>query len=334
MQAPSFWWRKPGAAATLLRPLATAYGGIAARRMGQAGEGVGIPVVCIGNPTVGGSGKTPTVLATARLLADAGERPAFLTRGYGGRLKGPLAVDANSHQAVDVGDEPLLLARVFPTIVARDRVAGARLARDAGATVIVMDDGFQNPSLAKNCAILVVDGERGIGNGLVFPAGPLRAPLAFQLRQAHAIVVIGTGTAAASVINAAMGLETGVFEGSFEPAAHVVATLRRQPVLAFAGIGNPDKFFATLATAGIDARVRHSFPDHHFVTTDEASRLLREAERENLSLVTTEKDFVRLQRDGVLGDLRAATRALPITLAFSDEIGFRRFVLRRIRSNA
>src|SRR6185295_300855 len=188
MQAPGFWWKKSGAAAALLSPLAAIYGSVAARRLAQSGERTGVPVICIGNPTVGGAGKTPTAIAVARMLISAGERPAFLTRGFGGRLAGPVIVEP-SHAAAEVGDEPLLLARVAPTVVSRDRVAGARHAIAAGATAIVMDDGFQNPALAKDLSILVIDGTRGIGNGHVIPAGPLRAPLAPQLGRAHAILV-------------------------------------------------------------------------------------------------------------------------------------------------
>jgi len=164
MRAPRFWWEKPGAMAALLSPFASVYGAIAARRLEQPGTRVGIRVICVGNPTVGGAGKTPAAMMIARLLIDAGERPYFLTRGYGGRLAGPVVVEAG-HTAVQVGDEPLLLARIAPTVVAANRVAGAQLAREKGATVIVMDDGFQNPSLVKDFSILVIDGVRGTGNG-------------------------------------------------------------------------------------------------------------------------------------------------------------------------
>ena len=180
MQAPAFWWKKPGAAAALLSPVAAIYGAVAARRLAQPGAHAGIPVICIGNLTVGGAGKTPTAIAVARLLIAAGEKPIFLIRGYGGTLAGPVTVAAG-HDAAQVGDEAVLLARVAPTIVAHDRVAGARLAKENGASVIVMDDGFQNPSLAKKLSILVIDGTRGIGNARIIPAGPLRAPLEPQL---------------------------------------------------------------------------------------------------------------------------------------------------------
>ena len=190
MREPSFWWGEASLASAMLAPLAAIYGAVAQARLARRGRRAAAPVVCIGNFTVGGAGKTPTALVVARMLAAAGERPVFLSRGYGGTLAGPVLVDPTRHRAQDVGDEPLLLARTAPTIVARDRVKGASIA--AGASVIVMDDGFHNPSLAKDFAVLVVDARRGIGNGRVIPAGPLRAPLDAQLARAHALVLVGT----------------------------------------------------------------------------------------------------------------------------------------------
>ena len=189
MREPSFWWGEASLASALLAPLAAIYGAVAQARLGARGRRAGAPVVCIGNLTVGGAGKTPTALAVAAILAAASERPVFLSRGYGGTLAGPVRVDPARHGGHDVGDEPLLLARAAPTIVARDRVKGAAIA--AGASVIVMDDGFHNPSLVKDFSLLVVDARRGIGNGRVIPAGPLRAPLDAQLARAHALVVVG-----------------------------------------------------------------------------------------------------------------------------------------------
>src|SRR5215472_8768908 len=184
MREPSFWWGEASLASAMLAPLAAIYGAVAQARLARRGRRAAAPVVCIGNFTVGGAGKTPTALAVPRMLAAAGERPVFLSRGYGGTLAGPVLVEPTRHRAQDVGDEPLLLARTAPTIVARDRVKGASIA--AGASVIVMDDGFHNPSLAKDFAVLVVDARRGIGNGRVIPAGPLRAPLDAQLARARA----------------------------------------------------------------------------------------------------------------------------------------------------
>jgi tetraacyldisaccharide 4'-kinase len=318
MQAPGFWWRKSGAAAALLSPLAAIYGSIAARRLAQSGDRVGVPVICIGNPTIGGAGKTPTAIAVARLLIGAGQRPAFLTRGYGGKLSGPVQVET-SHTAADVGDEPLLLARVARTIVARDRVAGAQHAIAAGATVIVMDDGFQNPSLAKDLSILVIDGTRGIGNGKVVPAGPLRAPLAPQLGRAHAILVVGDG--------AAMPTNLPTFHARLEPDRAALARLESRRVLAFAGIGDPQKFFATLAAAGINAQIQRGFADHHRYRADEAAALIAEAERHDLALVTTEKDLARLQGDPALAVLAARAQALPVELIVSERDDLERLVL-------
>src|SRR5262245_23932686 len=223
MREPPFWWRDPGIEARLLSPVAAVYGAVAARRLGGAGQRAGVPVVCIGNPTVGGAGKTPLAIAVARMLAGAGERPVMLSRGYGGSERGPVRVDPARHGAAEVGDEPLLLARVAPTIVAADRVAGAAVARAAGASVIVMDDGFQNPSLAKDFSVLVVDGRRGIGNGRVIPAGPLRAPLGAQLDRAHAIVVVGAIERAASAVTQARARSLPVFTARLAPDAAFIA---------------------------------------------------------------------------------------------------------------
>ncbi len=326
MQAPRFWWDKPGAMAALLSPFASLYGAIAARRLQQAGARAGIPVICVGNPTVGGAGKTPAAMAIARLLIEAGERPYFLTRGYGGRLAGPVIVEP-AHTAVQVGDEPLLLARVAPTVVAANRVAGARLAREKGASVIVMDDGFQNPSLAKDFSILVIDGTRGIGNGRVLPAGPLRAPLEPQLERADAILIVGSESGAISLSVAARVRNLPLFHATLEPDAATVAALAGQKVLAFAGIGDPEKFFATVAAAGIDAPIKRGFSDHHRYSIKEARRLLEEAKRNKLSLLTTEKDAARIQSDVALGELAARTRALPVTLTVTESEDFRKLVL-------
>ena len=318
MQAPGFWWERPGAAVALLSPFARIYGVIAERRLGQRGERAGIPVVCIGDPTVGGAGKTPTAIAVARLLIAADRRPMFLTRGYGGTLAGPVMVEA-SHSATQVGDEPLLLARIAPTIVARDRVAGARHAKEKGAGFIVMDDGFQNPSLAKDLSILVIDGTRGIGNGHVIPSGPLRAPFHSQLDHAQLLLILGEITGASPVVIAAGRREFPLVRAALEPDREVIASLRGKRVLAFAGIGHPEKFFATLAAAGIEAPIRRAFPDHHHYRTGEAAALISEAANNNLELVTTEKDLVRLQGDPSLAQLAAHARAVPVSLGSSGE---------------
>jgi len=292
MREPTFWWRPGGG--SLLSPLAGIYGAVAALRMRAQGGGVGVPVICVGNLTVGGAGKTPAALAIARLLLAAHERPFFLSRGYGGQSSGPLRVDPAVHSAAAVGDESLLLARLAPTIVARDRLAGAKAARCGAATVIVMDDGFQNPTLAKELAILMVDGRRGIGNGRTIPAGPLRAPLETQISHAQAMVIVGRPDGLTALVERARRHNVAIFHTRLEPDGPTIAALGGRRVLAFAGIGDPEKFFATLTENGIAVAERASFPDHHRYTAAEAQTLLARADKENLVLVTTEKDLARL----------------------------------------
>ena len=327
MREPSFWWRPAGVTARLLSPFGALYGLIAAARMARPGRAARIPVLCIGNLTLGGAGKTPTALAVAQILDAAGRRPFVLSRGYGGELAGPVRVDPAKHRSAEVGDEPLLLARSVPTIVARDRAAGADAARAAGADSIVMDDGFQSPGLRKDRSMLVVDGRRGIGNGKVFPAGPLRAPLESQLGRAHAVLVIGAGPAGEAVAAAAQAHGVPVFHGRLEPDGRAVAVLKGRPVLAFAGIGDPEKFFATLRGAGIEVRAAIAFPDHHRYRRIEALDLLGRAEREGLVPVTTEKDWVRLAGQEDLAALAAVAHALPVTLKVIEDGAFRDWLL-------
>jgi tetraacyldisaccharide 4'-kinase len=238
-------------------------------------------------------------------------------------------VDPLLHHAAEVGEEPLLLAGVAPAIVARDRVAGAAAAVAAGADVIVMDDGFQNPSLHKDFSVLVVDGRRGVGNGAVIPAGPLRAPLAAQFARADALVVVGeTGTAALPAGILDRGIP--VFRAKLVPDGGCVAALGGGPVLAFAGIGDPEKFFATLRDAGITVAATRSFPDHHRYTRAEAVALCEQADREGLILVTTEKDVARMRGDDTVAQLVFHANSFPVTLAFDDTAAFNALLLERI----
>ncbi|MFH6784418.1 MULTISPECIES: tetraacyldisaccharide 4'-kinase [Methylobacterium] len=324
---PGFWWREaPTPAARLLAPLGAAYGALAARRMAKGGAAAACPVVCIGNFTLGGAGKTPTALAVAALLRELGRRPAFLSRGYGGRLAGPVRVDPARHGAAEVGDEPLLLARAAPVIVARDRVAGAAACRAAGADVVVMDDGLQNPSLAKDLALAVFDGAVGLGNGLVFPAGPLRAQASVQWPRIHAALAIGEGASGERILAEARRRGLPALHGRLVPDRHAAAALRGRPVLAFAGIGRPEKFFATLRDLGADLREARPFPDHHAFTAAEVQALTAEAAGRDLLLVTTEKDRVRLP-----ADMPVAT--LPVMLAL-DEAEVLADLLRGLRKPA
>jgi tetraacyldisaccharide 4'-kinase len=331
LRAPAFW-QETGIASALLAPVAGLYGWAAAARMRRPGSSAGVPVICVGNPTLGGGGKTPAALAIGRFLLAAGERPFFLSRGYGGRARGPLVVDPERHGAREVGDEPLLLARIAPTVVARARPAGAALAREHGASVIVMDDGFQNPSLAKDFAVLVLDGRRGIGNARVFPAGPLRAPLEIQLERAQALIAVGEIAAAASVLAKAEALGIPVFRGRLEPYAQALAALAGKDVLAFAGIADPQKFFATLADRAIRIGARRAFADHHRYRAKDVARLLAEADRHGLVPVTTEKDLARISGDPRIAALAARAQAVPVELVLDQEAEFRGLVLSAVRN--
>lgn len=324
MREPAFWWRTGTGGA--LAPLAAFYGAVAGLRMQARGQQAGLPVICLGNLTVGGAGKTPAALAVAQLLLAAHERPFFLSRGYGGRLAGPVRVNPALHRAADVGDEPMLLVRLAPTIVARDRRAGAALARSAGASIIVMDDGFQNPSLAKDLSFVLVDGRRGIGNGRVFPAGPLRAPLELQLDRAQALILVGAPDGAARVVERAERRRTPILHARLEPDRAVVNAIGRRKVLAFAGIADPDKFFATLTAAGIEIANRTAFADHHRFTAAEGRDLVARAQENNLMLLTTEKDLVRLAGEPELKELAAHTSALPVRLVIEEQDRLREMV--------
>jgi tetraacyldisaccharide 4'-kinase len=329
MREPRFW-REDGALARLFTPVAAVYGAISGARMARPGARARVPVICAGNLTLGGAGKTPTAIAITKLLLSDGARPFFLSRGHGGALAGPVRVTPQ-HRAADVGDEPLLLTRVAPTIIARDRVQGAELAVAEGASIIVMDDGFQNPSLNKDCSLVVLDGERGIGNGRAFPAGPLRAPLDVQLRSASALLVIGeTSARVEDVIARAQKRGLPILHGRLAPEPASIAALANKKALAFAGIAHPEKFFATVAAAGIEAPVRRAFADHHPFTSADARELLEQARRENLLLLTTEKDLARMQGDAACTELAAAAASLPVRLETEPE-AFREIVNRAMR---
>jgi tetraacyldisaccharide 4'-kinase len=310
----------------MLSPLGALYGAIAARRMARKGLDAGIPVICVGNYHVGGAGKTPTVLALTRLLRELGETPVVLSRGYGGRLKGPVMVDRERHTAADVGDEPLMLVREVPVAVARDRLDGAALAKSQGATVILMDDGFQNPRIAKDAALIVIDSERGLGNGKVFPAGPLRAPLRSQLAHTDALVLIGDGHAADDVAAQLVARERPVLRARLKPEAAAVAQLFGKSVLAFAGIGDPERFFRSLRASGIEVVRTRPFADHHMFSKAEIAALAAEAGREQLALVTTEKDLARLRGS----ELPDAVVPFAVKLEFDDPAALRKLVIEHL----
>jgi tetraacyldisaccharide 4'-kinase len=249
-----------------------------------------------------------------------------LSRGYGGRLDGPVMVDPARHIARDVGDEPMMLSQTLPVAVARDRVGGVALARSQGASVIVMDDGFQNPAIHKDASLIVIDGERGLGNGKVFPAGPLRASLAAQLDRTDALIVIGYGSAADHTAAAIATRGKPVLRAHLKPDAAAVAQLAGRRVLAFAGIGDPARFFRALREGGMEVAAERVFADHHVFSNSEIDSLLADARRDGLALVTTEKDLARLRDvEGVPAWARDVA-VFPVTLEPEEPARLRKFV--------
>jgi len=307
--SPPEFWERQGPLPLLLAPLGWAYG--AAGRLRRAAARpwrAPVPVLCVGNLVVGGAGKTPVVLDLARRLLARGERPHLLSRGYGGSLAGPVRVDPARHGYREVGDEALLLARVAPSWIANDRAAGAKAAIAAGATVLVLDDGFQNPSLVQDLKFVVVDATYGFGNGYILPAGPLREPAASGLARADAVVVMGDGEAgihrmlgSLPVLRAHLVLRQGT------------QSLQGARVVAFAGIGRPHKFFEFLDQLGARVVARHAFADHQPYGSDALEPILTEAAREGAQALTTEKDGVRIP-----AELRDRITLVPVVVQWDD----------------
>jgi tetraacyldisaccharide 4'-kinase len=309
LRAPAFWSRRTPLS-TLLVPLGVLYAGIGRlRRLMARPQDAGVPIVCIGNLVAGGAGKTPVALAVARHLMARGIDVRFLSRGYGGTLAGPSRVVPGRHDAAEVGDEPLLLAGIAPCWIAKDRAAGALAAAADGAQVIVMDDGHQNPSLAKSVSIVVVDGETGFGNGRIIPAGPLREPVAGGLARADAVVLLGEDRAGV-VQRLPQGLP--LLQGRLTPTEESRA-LDGKTVLAFAGIGRPEKFFDTVRTLGCELIEHRSFPDHHAYSYKEVRKIIDAASARNAVPVTTAKDAVRLPPD-----LRATVVVIEVEVIWRE----------------
>ena len=307
MKAPAFW-TEGGTLAHLLAPLGLLYTlGGRWRRQAATPWRAPVPVVCIGNLTVGGAGKTPTAIAIARRLVVAGRRPVIVSRGYRGRLEGPVRVDPGAHSAADVGDEPLLLAEAAPTIVAKDRLAGVRAALDLGDT-IVLDDGYQDPRLAHDLALVVVDGAAGFGNGRVLPAGPLREPVADGLARADAVVVIGNGPG-----KGVIATDRPLLRARLVP-TEASLRFRGRKVLAFAGIGRPEKMFETLREIGAEVVATEGFPDHHAYDENDVAGLVEKAAALRAEPVTTRKDWVRLPPSA-----RPMIEVVDVDLVFADE---------------
>jgi tetraacyldisaccharide 4'-kinase len=318
MQPPRFWYGAEGRDSApmlqlLAQPLSWIYGAVTASKIRNATpEAVAATVICVGNLPVGGTGKTPVVRTIRAALAVEGVHAATLSRGHGGKLAGPLKVNAMAHTADDVGDEPLLHARDGAAWISRDRLAGARAMVGDGVGAIVMDDGFQNPALAKDLSILVFDAEAGAGNGRVVPAGPLREPLAAGLARADGVILMGDTPAGQTETPLARAL--AAFKGPVLRASLAsIGAAPEGPLVAFAGIGRPLKFNDTLRTLNANVVDAISFPDHHPYTSTDLKRLRDHARAHDARLITTEKDFVRLPPEA-----HADILALPVTARFDD----------------
>jgi tetraacyldisaccharide 4'-kinase len=346
MKAPDFWYRPEGREVRWLAPFENLYrAGADVRRFFAMPYRAGVPVICVGNVVAGGSGKTPTALALAALLQKNGQRPVFVTRGYGGAQSGPLRVDAAHHHAEDVGDEALLLLRQAPVWIGRNRAKAIREA-EKEASHVILDDGLQNPHIAPDLSLLVMDGSAGLGNGHLIPAGPLREPLAEALQRVTAVILIGENGDIPSPLRGGLGRGEVIREQDFNiwnkspsftpppltPPARGGGSVQSKPILhatllpsipadfprdakflAFAGIGRPEKFFALCRKEGLTLAATQDFADHHIFTRNELQALERKARFLGARLLTTEKDFVRLPND-----FRARVVTFPIRLEFGD----------------
>lgn len=314
MQPPRFWHQPAGMLAWLLSPLGALYACGTARRLARGTPvKLEVPVVCVGNINAGGTGKTPTVIALQERLTAKGHTPHVVSRGYGGSLEGPVRVEEARHGPDEVGDEPLLLAAFGPTWVAKDRLKGARAAVEAGADIIILDDGFQNPALVQDLAVVVVDAARGFGNGFTLPAGPLREPVNRGLARADVVLSIGSDTAQ-NAFSARWGKEISCLHlsGHLEPLQTGMEWADAR-VLAFAGIGHPEKFFATLRKLGAEVVKVDALEDHQPLSDTLLARMEAEAVRHNAQLVTTEKDATRLPPA-----FRPKVLTVPVRLKLED----------------
>ena len=294
MRTPKFWGQEKGFWISLLKPISAIYAFMTKRRVKKQGYKSTLPVICVGNIFVGGVGKTPVCLALGELLHAHDHSFYYLNNGYKAQ-KQNVVVDRRAHAALDVGDEALLLNEMAPTIVSSNRAKGAKLAEKWGAHAIIMDDGFQNPTLKKDFSFIVIDGKKGFGNGRVLPAGPLREPVLEGLKRANAIILAGEDTWGVRFYLKRNNIDLPVLTGHFQLDETVVSLFQGKKVFAFAGLGNPQKFYQSLTDSGIQVQGTEDFPDHYHYTRFDIEYLRKKAK--NLPLLTTEKDGVKLSKD-------------------------------------
>ncbi len=313
MLAPNFWKSgNSGVLGALLSPLSWLYGFVTNARMTGKEPWVSpVPIICIGNLVIGGAGKTPVALDLAQRLKEKGRNVHFISRGYGGYEKGPLRVEPTIHEFSRVGDEPLLLAAKAPTWVSQERRAGCVAAANAGADIIIMDDGFQNPQVAKDFSIIVIDGCYGFGNKKLLPAGPLRETISGGLARADAVVIIGEDRTGSSILASSNGHKP--MGASLVPDP-LPEKIKDKPVVAFTGIGQPDKFFETISNLGCKIQERIPFGDHHPYSFTDINHLRDTAKKGNAHLVSTEKDAQRLPTSFL-----SEVTIIPVVLKWSDK---------------
>ncbi|MDD9899761.1 MAG: tetraacyldisaccharide 4'-kinase [Alphaproteobacteria bacterium] len=317
LKAPSFWQSprtlKDKICIKALTPLGLIYGWVAKKRFDfHYPVPLARPVVCIGNITMGGTGKTPAAMAVCDMLKERGHNPHFLSRGYGGSEEGPLQVSPDRDTPADVGDEPLLLVHKAPTWISTSRPLGAQAAIDTGASVIIMDDGFQNPSLHKDFSLVVIDGGAGFGNKKIFPAGPLREDIAFGLSRADAVVIVGEDATGAENEVMKHTPHLPVFKAHLKPDT-TNPDISGKTVFAFAGIGRPEKFRDSLIAAGAIIDTWKSFPDHFPYTETDLADFMNAAEEKGAIVLTTAKDHVRLP-----ASLQSHVSVFRVEMAFDD----------------
>jgi len=323
MHPPSWWQNEDGSLLPkYLGPLGSVYGQIVKARFTYTKPyDCKLPIICVGNFTLGGTGKTPIAIKVAHILQSQGWYPSFLSKGYKGKSRGPLLVDPAEHSANDVGDEPLLLADHAPTVIAKNRVEGAWLLEQRRTDLIIMDDGFQNPTLDKTLNLIAIDSKTKLGNERIFPAGPLRAPLAFQLAKADALIITGSEPLdLLEELQTKYKFEKPILTGHVSPNEDT-EWLKDKPILAYAGIARPEKLFDSLSQAGGKVIRRIPFPDHYTFTSKDAAHLTKLALKDDLQLVTTQKDLVRINEEEhhQLRALKRMSHAFPVEFTFNEQ---------------